>query len=77
MTRIEYCGLRLFKQWPRASVETTDGDGRKRMEGGKVSRQGVSQGAVASMGTARLSVIAAPTGANGSVRLLMARFETG
>lgn len=38
--------LRLIKQWLRAPVETTDGDGRKRMAGGKASRQGVPQGGV-------------------------------
>jgi RNA-directed DNA polymerase len=40
--------LRLIKQWLRAPVETTDGDGRTRMEGGKTSRQGVPQGGVIS-----------------------------
>jgi RNA-directed DNA polymerase len=40
--------LRLIKQWLRAPVETTDGDGRKIMEGGKTSRQGVPQGGVIS-----------------------------
>jgi RNA-directed DNA polymerase len=40
--------LRLIKQWLKASVETTDGDGKKRMEGGKASRQGVPQGGVIS-----------------------------
>jgi RNA-directed DNA polymerase len=39
---------RLIKQWLRAPVETTDGDGRKIMEGGKASRQGVPQGGVIS-----------------------------
>lgn len=38
--------LRLIKQWLRAPVETTDGDGRRRMEGGKTGRQGVPQGGV-------------------------------
>jgi RNA-directed DNA polymerase len=40
--------LRLIKQWLRAPVETTDGDGRTRMEGGKTNRQGVPQGGVIS-----------------------------
>jgi RNA-directed DNA polymerase len=40
--------LRLIKQWLKAPVETTDGDGRKRMEGGRASRQGVPQGGVIS-----------------------------
>jgi RNA-directed DNA polymerase len=40
--------LRLIKQWLRAPVETTDGDGRRRMEGGRNSRAGVPQGGVIS-----------------------------
>jgi RNA-directed DNA polymerase len=40
--------LRLIKQWLRAPVETTDGDGKRRMEGGRSSRQGVPQGGVIS-----------------------------
>jgi RNA-directed DNA polymerase len=40
--------LRLIKQWLKAPVETTDGDGKRRMEGGKASRQGVPQGGVIS-----------------------------
>jgi RNA-directed DNA polymerase len=40
--------LRLIKQWLTAPVETTDGDGTRRMEGGKASRQGVPQGGVIS-----------------------------
>ena len=40
--------LRLIKQWLKAPVETTDGDGRKHIEGGKASRQGVPQGGVIS-----------------------------
>jgi RNA-directed DNA polymerase len=40
--------LRLIKQWLHAPVETTDGNGRKRMEGGRNSRQGVPQGGVIS-----------------------------
>jgi hypothetical protein len=35
--------LRLIKLWLKAPVETTGGDGRKRLEGGKASRQGVQQ----------------------------------
>jgi RNA-directed DNA polymerase len=40
--------LRLIKQWLRAPVETTDGDGRRRLEGGRNSRAGVPQGGVIS-----------------------------
>ena len=40
--------LRLIKQWLKAPVETTDGDGGKHMEGGKASRQGVPLGGVIS-----------------------------
>jgi RNA-directed DNA polymerase len=40
--------LRLIKQWLKAPVETTGADGGKRLEGGKVSRQGVPQGGVIS-----------------------------
>jgi RNA-directed DNA polymerase len=40
--------LSLIKQWLTAPVETTDGDGTRRMEGGKASRQGVPQGGVIS-----------------------------
>ena len=40
--------LRLIVQWLKAPVETTDGDGTRRMEGGKASRQGVPQGGVIS-----------------------------
>ena len=40
--------LWLIKQWLRAPVETTAGDGKKRMEGGAASRQGVPQGGVIS-----------------------------
>jgi RNA-directed DNA polymerase len=40
--------LRLVKQWLKAPVETTDGGGTRRMEGGKASRQGVPQGGVIS-----------------------------
>ena len=29
--------LRLIKQWLQAPVETTDGDGKRRMEGGKAN----------------------------------------
>jgi RNA-directed DNA polymerase len=40
--------LRLIKQWLTAPVETTDGDGARRMEGGKASKRGVPQGGVIS-----------------------------
>jgi len=40
--------LRLIRQWLRAPVETTDGDGRRRVAGGQSSRQGVPQGGVIS-----------------------------
>src|SRR6202453_658715 len=40
--------LWLIKQWLTAPVETTDGDGKRRMEGGKATRQGVPQGGVIS-----------------------------
>jgi RNA-directed DNA polymerase len=40
--------LRLIKLWLKAPVETTDGDGRRHMEGGKASRRGVPQGGVIS-----------------------------
>jgi RNA-directed DNA polymerase len=40
--------LRLIKQWLKAPVETTDRDGRRRMEGGKASRRGTPQGGVIS-----------------------------
>ena len=33
--------LRLIKQWLKAPVEITDGDGKRRMEGGKASTHGV------------------------------------
>jgi len=40
--------LRLIKMWLKAPVEETDGDGRKRMTGGKRSKQGTPQGGVIS-----------------------------
>ena len=40
--------LALIKQWLTAPVETTDGDGTRRMEGGKSNRQGVPRGGVIS-----------------------------
>ena len=40
--------LWLIKQWLTAPVETTGGDGTRRMEGGKANRQGVPQGGVIS-----------------------------
>ena len=40
--------LRLIRQWLKAAVETTDGDGKRRMVGGKASKYGVPQGGVIS-----------------------------
>ncbi len=40
--------LWLLKQWLKAPVETTGGDGKKRMEGGAAIRRGVPQGGVIS-----------------------------
>jgi RNA-directed DNA polymerase len=40
--------LRLIKQWLKAPVETTDGDGKRRMEGGRGRGRGVPQGGVIS-----------------------------
>src|SRR5487761_2300412 len=40
--------LRLVKQWLKAPVETTDGNGKRRMEGGKASMCGTPQGGVIS-----------------------------
>jgi RNA-directed DNA polymerase len=40
--------LRLIRQWLKAPVETTGGDGKRRMEGGKASTCGVPQGGVIS-----------------------------
>ena len=40
--------LRLIRQWLKAPVETTDGEGKRRLGGGKASRQGVPQGGVIS-----------------------------
>src|SRR5580692_2767747 len=40
--------LRLVKQWLKAPVETTGGDGKRRMEGGKASKRGTPQGGVIS-----------------------------
>src|SRR6202140_899237 len=40
--------LWLIKQWLKAPVETTDGDGRRHMGGGKASRHGTPQGGVIS-----------------------------
>ena len=40
--------LRLIKMWLKAPVEETDGDGRKRLTGGKRSKQGTPQGGVIS-----------------------------
>ena len=41
--------LRLIKLWLQSPVETTDRNGVKRMEGGKVVKRGVPQGAVVGM----------------------------
>lgn len=40
--------LRLVKLWLKAPVETTEGDGKRRMQGGRASRAGVPQGGVIS-----------------------------
>jgi len=40
--------LRLIKQWLKTPVEETDGDGRRRVTGGKASRRGTPQGGVIS-----------------------------
>jgi RNA-directed DNA polymerase len=40
--------LRLIKMWLKAPVEETDKDGRKRLTGGKRSKQGTPQGGVVS-----------------------------
>jgi len=40
--------LALIKQWLRAPVETTGGDGKRRMEGGQATRRGTPQGGVLS-----------------------------
>jgi len=40
--------LRLIRQWLKAPVETTDGNGKRRMEGGKASTRGTPQGGVIS-----------------------------
>lgn len=40
--------LRLLKLWLKAPVEETDGDGRRRMTGGKGSRRGTPQGGIVS-----------------------------
>src|SRR5262249_44089608 len=40
--------LRLIKQWLRAPVEERDGDGRKRMSGGRKNTRGTPQGGVIS-----------------------------
>jgi RNA-directed DNA polymerase len=40
--------LRLVKQWLKAPVETTDKDGKRRLEGGRSSKAGVPQGGVIS-----------------------------
>src|ERR1700751_6453129 len=40
--------LRLIKMWLKAPVEETDGNGKKRMTGGKRSKLGTPQGGVIS-----------------------------
>jgi RNA-directed DNA polymerase len=40
--------LRLVKLWLKAPVETTGGEGKRRMEGGRASKAGVPQGGVIS-----------------------------
>ena len=40
--------LGLIKQWLKAPVETTGGNGKRRMEGGKAGRRGTPQGGVIS-----------------------------
>jgi RNA-directed DNA polymerase len=40
--------LKLIKMWLKAPVEETDGDGRKRLTGGKRNKQGTPQGGVIS-----------------------------
>jgi RNA-directed DNA polymerase len=40
--------LGLIKQWLKAPVQTTGGDGKRRMEGGKASTHGTPQGGVIS-----------------------------
>ena len=40
--------LRLIKLWLKAPVEERDGDGKRRMSGGKSSKRGTPQGGVAS-----------------------------
>jgi RNA-directed DNA polymerase len=48
--------LQLIRQWLKAPVETTDGDGKRRMEGGKASTCGVPQGGVISPLVANLYI---------------------
>jgi RNA-directed DNA polymerase len=40
--------LRLIKMWLKAPIEETDGEGRRRVTGGKSSKRGTPQGGVAS-----------------------------
>jgi len=40
--------LRLIKLWLKAPIEERDGDGKRRMSGGKSSARGTPQGGVAS-----------------------------
>jgi len=59
--------LRLVKHWLKAPVETTGRDGRKRLEGGKASRMGVSQGGVISPLMANLDMNRIPYGSTCSI----------
>jgi RNA-directed DNA polymerase len=45
---VDHDMLRLIKQWLKAPVETTDGNGTRRMAGGKANKLGVPQGGVIS-----------------------------
>src|SRR3954452_15197457 len=54
--------LRLIKLWLRAPVEERDGDGTRRMTGGKGSRCGTPQGGVAAPPTTLQSSFAARVG---------------
>ncbi len=40
--------LRLIKMWLKTPVEETDGDGKRRMTGGRKSSQGTPQGGIVS-----------------------------
>ena len=47
--------LRLIKQWLKAPVETTDGDGERRMEGGKGQQDRACRKAASSVRWSRTS----------------------